>query len=220
MTGVWNEESTSQVTLTPAETNVQSTTAKAVIWATSPQAGNKKSTSQVTLTPADVDAQSTTTKAIIRATSPQVTNKAITTREAAGRKQKKTPEWRTEKDTTIFTTAEKNEIRELFDNVIKSNIKVYVSDVRERLAASSSLNDLLKIHGMDRKIADFLHHAQTAVLREAPDDLLVATSEQKVQEWNNDEGSTVYSGYSGQSGRLTWTDKDNNLINARFEWGN
>lgn len=73
-----NEESTSQVSLTPAETNAQSTTAKAITPATSPQAENKGSTSRVTLTPAEMDAQSTTAKVITPATSPQAENKEST----------------------------------------------------------------------------------------------------------------------------------------------
>ena len=91
--------------------------------------------------------------------------------------------------TRSLSLQEKTTVSNVFKDIIQSNSKVTLGDIKAGIRDSVPLRRLLLIPGMDRKVADRVRHCQLTLPRSLPE----ATQEKQehIQEWQENSSSVV-----------------------------
>ena len=90
--------------------------------------------------------------------------------------------------TRSLSESQKAAISEVFADMISSNAKIMLPEIRGGMRDSIPLRSLLLVLGMDRKVADRVRHCQSMTHRNLPE--VTQEKEERIQAWQ-EECSTV-----------------------------
>ena len=90
--------------------------------------------------------------------------------------------------TRSLSESQKTAISEVFADMISSNAKIMLLEIRGGMRDSIPLRSLLLVPGMDRKVADRVRHCQSMTHRNLPE--VTQEKEERIQAWQ-EECSTV-----------------------------
>ena len=90
--------------------------------------------------------------------------------------------------TRSLSESQKAAISEVFADMISSNAKIMLPEIRGGMRDSIPLRSLLLVLGMDRKVADRVRHCQSMTHRNLPE--VTQEKEERIQAWQ-EEYSTV-----------------------------
>lgn len=115
--------------------------------------------------------------------------------------------------TTSLSECQKTAISEVFADMISSNAKIMLPEIRGGMRDSIPLRSLLLVLGMDRKVADRVRHCQSMTPRNLSE--VTQEKEERIQAWQ-EEYSTV-SLDTVSSCRRAWSKEHNAILEERFK---